>query len=40
MSNIYPGEHGSTYGGNSLACVVARESIQVLIDEKMVENSK
>lgn len=40
MKNIYPGEHGSTYGGNSMACVVAREAVQTLIDEKMVENSE
>lgn len=40
MMNIFPGEHGSTYGGNSLACVVAREAIQVLKDEKLVENSE
>ena len=39
MMNIFPGEHGSTYGGNSLACVVAREAVQTLIEEKMVENS-
>lgn len=39
MLNIFPGEHGSTYGGNSLACAVAREAIQVLKDEGMVENS-
>lgn len=39
MLTIKPGEHGSTYGGNPLACVVAMESLQVLIDEKMAENA-
>ncbi len=34
-----PGDHGSTFGGNPLACAVAREAIKVLIDEKMIENS-
>lgn len=40
MLTILPGEHGSTYGGNPLACRVARESLQVLIDEKMGENAE
>lgn len=39
MLNIKPGEHGSTYGGNPLACAVAMEALQVLKDEKMTENS-
>lgn len=39
MLTIKPGEHGSTYGGNPLACVVAREALQVLIDEKLADNS-
>src|SRR5438045_769831 len=39
MLNIKPGEHGSTYGGNPLACAVAIESLQVLIDEHMAENA-
>ncbi len=34
-----PGDHGSTFGGNPLACAVAREAIKVLVDEKLVENS-
>lgn len=37
---IKPGDHGSTFGGNPLACRVMREAIQVVIDEKMCENSK
>lgn len=39
MDCIKPGEHGSTYGGNPLACRVAHVAIQTLIDEKMPENS-
>ncbi len=39
MLNIRPGEHGSTYGGNPLACAVAFTSLQVLKDEKMAENA-
>ena len=34
-----PGDHGSTYGGNPVACAVAREALKVLVDEKLVENS-
>jgi ornithine--oxo-acid transaminase len=40
MLTIKPGEHGSTYGGNPLACKVAMESLQVLMDENMVENAR
>lgn len=39
MLCIKPGEHGSTYGGNPLACTVAMTALQVLKDEKLVENS-
>lgn len=39
MLTIGPGEHGSTYGGNPLACQVAMESLQVLKDEGMAENA-
>ncbi len=39
MMNIKPGEHGSTYGGNPLACAVATTALQVLKDEHMVENA-
>jgi ornithine--oxo-acid transaminase len=40
MMNIKPGEHGSTYGGNPLACAVAMEALQVLKDEQMAENAE
>ncbi len=39
MMTIKPGEHGSTYGGNPLACKVAITSLQVLRDENMAENA-
>ncbi len=39
MLNIRPGEHGSTFGGNPLACVVAQEALQILVDEKLADNA-
>ena len=39
MLQIKPGEHGSTYGGNPLACAVAMKALEVIQSEKMVENS-
>ncbi|MEZ4805002.1 MAG: ornithine--oxo-acid transaminase [Bacteroidia bacterium] len=40
MLTIKPGEHGSTFGGNPLACVVAMEAIKVVLDEKLAENAE
>lgn len=39
MLCIKPGEHGSTYGGNPLACAVAREALQVVLDENLASNA-
>jgi ornithine--oxo-acid transaminase len=40
LMNVFrPGDHGSTFGGNPLGAAVAREALQVLVDEQMVENS-
>ena len=39
MLTIKPGEHGSTFGGNPLASVVAIAALNVLVDEKMAENA-
>jgi ornithine--oxo-acid transaminase len=39
MLQIKPGEHGSTYGGNPLACAVAMKALEVIKDENMVENA-
>lgn len=40
MLTIKPGEHGSTYGGNPLACAVAITSLRVLKEENMAENAQ
>lgn len=40
MLNIKPGEHGSTYGGNPLACAVAMAALEVLREEKMAEKAE
>lgn len=37
---LQPGQHGSTFGGNPLACAVARMALKVLVEEKMIENSQ
>ena len=34
-----PGDHGSTYGGNPLACAIAREALRVLVEEDLIERS-
>lgn len=39
MLTIKPGQHGSTFGGNPLACAVAREALQVVIDENLADNA-
>jgi len=39
MDVIHPGQHGSTYGGNPLACVVAMEALNIVVDEKLAENA-
>lgn len=39
MSVFNPGSHGSTFGGNPLACAIGKEALDVLIDEKLIENS-
>lgn len=39
MLVIKPGEHGSTYGGNPLACAVAMEALKVLEEENLAENA-
>jgi ornithine--oxo-acid transaminase len=39
MLTVKPGEHGSTYGGNPLACAVAISALQVLVDENLAENA-
>lgn len=39
MLTIHPGEHGSTYGGNPLACAVALEALEVIKEENLAENA-
>lgn len=39
MLTIQPGEHGSTFGGNPLACSVAMASLEVLVEENLADNA-
>ncbi|MGC8490507.1 MAG: ornithine--oxo-acid transaminase [Syntrophobacteraceae bacterium] len=39
MNVLQPGEHGSTFGGNPLACAVARAALKVLVEENLIENA-
>jgi ornithine--oxo-acid transaminase len=40
MLTLKPGEHGSTYGGNPLACAVAMEALKVVKEENLAENAE
>lgn len=40
MMKIGPGDHGSTFGGNPLACAVVPVALRVLKEEGMIENAK
>ena len=39
MLTIQPGQHGSTFGGNPLACAVMRAALDVLVDENLADNA-
>lgn len=39
MEVIKPGQHGSTYGGNPMACAVAMEALQIVVDEQLADNA-
>ncbi len=40
MLTIKPGQHGSTFGGNPLACKVAMAALKVIVDEKLADNAE
>ncbi len=37
---LRPGEHGSTFGGNPLACAIARKAVRVLFEENLIDNAQ
>jgi ornithine--oxo-acid transaminase len=37
---LQPGQHGSTFGGNPLACAIARTALRVLVEEGMITNAE
>jgi len=39
MDVIKPGDHGSTFGGNPLAAIIAKEALRIIVDERLIENS-
>lgn len=39
MLQLHPGEHGSTFGGNPLACAVATAALEVVVEEKLADNA-
>src|ERR1700761_7678131 len=39
LGTLQPGQHGSTFGGNPLACAIARVALRVLVEEGMIENA-
>ncbi len=40
MMTLKPGQHGSTFGGNPLACRVATEALKVLVEENLADNAQ
>jgi ornithine--oxo-acid transaminase len=40
MEVIQPGQHGSTFGGNPMACAIAMEALEVIRDEKLTQNAR
>lgn len=40
MMQIWPGEHGSTFGGNPLACAIVPTALKILFEEGLIQNAK